>query len=33
MWNVITATVNNVKEMNEFWNKVVLEEGFFKPIE
>ena len=32
MWNVKVGKVDNIKEMNEFWNEVVLEDGFFKPI-
>ena len=32
MWKVIKANVNNINEMNKFWNEVVLEDGFFKQI-
>ena len=32
MWNVKVGKVDNIKEMNEFWTEVVLEDGFFKPI-
>ena len=32
MWQVVNGTKENLKEMNEMWNEVVQQEGFFKPI-
>ena len=32
MWNVVKGKLENIKEMNQFWNEVVTEEGFYKPI-
>lgn len=32
MWEIKVGSVKNINEMNEFWNEVVLEEGFYKPI-
>lgn len=33
MWKVVCGTKDNLEEMNQLWNEVVLEDGFFKPIE
>ncbi len=32
MWNVVKGSNDKIKEMNKFWNDVVTEEGFYKPI-
>lgn len=32
MWQVVKGKVENINEMNQFWNEVVIEDGFFKPI-
>lgn len=32
MWNVVSGNEQKIKEMNDLWNEVVLEDGFYKPI-